>query len=60
MAVAAVSGASNRLGSLGETLGAIASEAGDYNRRTVYAVEDLLKAPRTSGSSDRARKYLDL
>jgi hypothetical protein len=54
-----VSGISNRLGSLGEALGAMTSEAGDYGRHTAYSVEDLLKPARTRNSSDRARRYLD-
>lgn len=54
-----VSGISNRLGDLGEALGAMASEAGDYGRHTPYSVEDLLKPPRSWNSSERARRYLD-
>lgn len=54
-----VSGVANRLGSLGEALGAMTSEAGDYGRHTVYSVEDLLKPTRTRTSSERARRYLD-
>ncbi|MBV9999178.1 MAG: hypothetical protein JO015_08700 [Verrucomicrobia bacterium] len=54
-----VSAASDRLGRLGEALGAMTSEAGDYGRHTVYSVEDLLKPARTRNSSERARRYLD-
>jgi hypothetical protein len=54
-----VSGMSNRLGSLGEALGAMASEAGDYGRHTPYCVEDLLRPQRIRNSSERARRYLD-